>query len=216
MNVKVPTPTRRSRAEAAARTRAALLRAGGDLFAELGYNATSVERIVERAGFTRGAFYAHFTDKADLFAILLAESRRQAMARIHDQVAAADDSDKVAVIQSWYDSLDHESPWGLAYAEFWPQAVRDPALRARLTKVHETTHHAIEQMLIDYCAIAGVELPVPVSEMAAMILAVADGVAAQRPMQPPGLGSDAFMRIVTYLWFGVLATGSGASTNPPG
>lgn len=209
-------PTRLSRVEAKKHTRAALLRAAGDLFADLGYNATSVERIVERAGFTRGAFYAHFTDKADLFATLLAETRRQAMARIRDQVATADDADKIGVIQSWYDSLDSESPWGLAYAEFWPQAARDPALRARLTAVHEATHHAIEQMLIDYCTIAGVELPIPVSEMAAMILAVADGVAAQRTLEPPGLAPDAFMRTVTYLWLGVLATGSGGSTKPPG
>ena len=204
-------PTRRSRAESKDRTRAALLRAGGDLFADLGYNATTVEAIVERAGFTRGAFYAHFTDKADLFATLLAETRHQAMAHIRDQVAAADDSAKVGVIQRWYDSLDAESPWGLAYAEFWPQAIRDPALRTRLAAVQEATHDAIEQTLIDYCTMAGVELPIPVSEMAAMILAVAEGVAAQRRLDPPGLAPDAFMRAVTYLWFGVLADSSTVS-----
>jgi AcrR family transcriptional regulator len=198
-------PTRRSRAESKEQTRAALLRAAGDLFADVGYNGTTVEAIVERAGFTRGAFYANFTDKADVFATLLAETRQHAMARIREQVAAADDTDKVGVIQRWYDSLNVENPWGLAYAEFWPQAIRDPAMRARLGAVQAATHGAIEDTLADYCAMAGLELPIPVSEMAAMILAVADGVAAQRRLDPPGLAPDAFMRTVTYLWLGVLA-----------
>jgi len=215
MNVKVTTtpasPTRRTRAESKEHTRAALLRAGGELFADLGYNATTVEAIVDRAGFTRGAFYAHFTDKADLFASLLAETRQQAMARIRELVAAADDSEKVGVLQHWYDGLNTETPWGLAYAEFWPQAIRDPHLRARLAAVQEATHRAIELTLDDYCTMAGIDLPIPVSEMAAMILAVADGVAVQRRLEPPGLAPDAFMRTVTYLWFGVLATSPDAA-----
>ena len=32
-----------------------------------GYHATRIDAVVERAGYTRGAFYAHFEDKADLF-----------------------------------------------------------------------------------------------------------------------------------------------------
>lgn len=197
---------RRTRAEAKEQTRAALLRASGQLFAELGYNAATVEAIVERAGFTRGAFYAHFTDKADLFATLLAEARQDAMARIHERIAAADDDAKVEVLQTWYDSLNSENPWGLAYAEFWPQAIRDPALRARLAAVHTATHVAIEETLLEYCETAGIDLPIPAAEMAAMILAVGDGVATQRSLGTPGLAPDAFTRAVTYLWFGVLAS----------
>ena len=197
---------RLTRAETKERTRSALLRSASALFADAGYNATTVEAIVERAGFTRGAFYAHFADKGDLFTTLLGESRAATMDRIRQRVAEADDSDKVDVIQTWYDGLHAESPWGLAYAEFWPQAIRDDRLRVRLAEIHAATHGAIASMLEDYCTAAGITLPIAVSEMAAMILAVADGVASERSLDPPGLVPDAFMRTVTFLWFGVLAS----------
>ncbi len=63
--------TRLTRTESQARTRAALIRAGGEVFVERGFHGTSVEAIAERAGFTRGAFYSNFSSKEELFAELL-------------------------------------------------------------------------------------------------------------------------------------------------
>lgn len=48
-------------------TRERLIDAAFEVFAETGLNAASVEQIVERAGFTRGAFYSNFDSKVELF-----------------------------------------------------------------------------------------------------------------------------------------------------
>jgi AcrR family transcriptional regulator len=48
-------------------TRGALVAAGRALFAERGYEATSIEEIVRAARVTRGALYHHFADKRALF-----------------------------------------------------------------------------------------------------------------------------------------------------
>jgi AcrR family transcriptional regulator len=57
---------RRSQAERRAATRAALLDAAIDCLAEKGYAGTTIRRIAERAGVTRGAVEHHFASKAEL------------------------------------------------------------------------------------------------------------------------------------------------------
>jgi AcrR family transcriptional regulator len=51
--------------------RARLAGAALDLFATKGYNATSVEEVVERARMSKSAFYEFFTSKEDCFRELL-------------------------------------------------------------------------------------------------------------------------------------------------
>jgi AcrR family transcriptional regulator len=60
-----PQPTRR--AENTQATRAALVDAARELFAQRGFAAVSTEEIVRRARVTRGALYHHFTGKEGLF-----------------------------------------------------------------------------------------------------------------------------------------------------
>ena len=69
--------TVKSRSDQSQATRAALLSAARELFAERGYAATSTEDVVQRAGLTRGALYHQFRDKEDLFQAVYAEVERE-------------------------------------------------------------------------------------------------------------------------------------------
>src|SRR4051812_13299130 len=53
-------------------TRAKILRAAGKVFRRLGYHASGVDKVMEEAGLTAGAFYAHFGSKEALLAEVLA------------------------------------------------------------------------------------------------------------------------------------------------
>src|SRR3954454_25295172 len=109
---------RLTRAEAREQTRAKLLKGAAAVFRRRGYTAATVEEIAERAGFTRGAFYANFADKADLFMTLLETDRAAAMDEVVGLMETTPDDDKLAVIQEWFDRLAG-AELELPYAEFW-------------------------------------------------------------------------------------------------
>lgn len=56
----------RSRTEGVAGVRGRILAAACELFAEQGYDATSVQQVVDRAGVTKGGLYHYFAAKEDL------------------------------------------------------------------------------------------------------------------------------------------------------
>ena len=67
------TGTGSTRREKQAQTRRALLDAAAQLFGEHGLEGTSVDRIATAAGYTKGAFYANFAAKEELFLVMLEE-----------------------------------------------------------------------------------------------------------------------------------------------
>src|SRR6266576_5052290 len=69
---RVDRRTRSARAERRD-AREALLEAALQVFAERGYRDSSVDDIAERAGYSKGALYWHFSSKDDLFFALLEE-----------------------------------------------------------------------------------------------------------------------------------------------
>ncbi|UYG04174.1 TetR/AcrR family transcriptional regulator [Halomonas sp. LR3S48] len=63
-------------------TRARILQAAARLFTRHGFDGTSIDTIMQQAGLTRGAFYAHFDSKSELYAMALRYAAREGVARI--------------------------------------------------------------------------------------------------------------------------------------
>src|SRR5690606_5345351 len=76
------TKIRLTREQSREQTRQRLLDATRILFAAQGYAATSVEQIALEAGYTRGAFYSNFQDKADIFLTLLRREHERIMGEL--------------------------------------------------------------------------------------------------------------------------------------
>ena len=68
-------------------TRAALVGAARELFAERGYAVVGTEEIVGRAGVTRGALYHHFADKRDLFRAVYEQVEAELVAAVVEALA---------------------------------------------------------------------------------------------------------------------------------
>jgi AcrR family transcriptional regulator len=83
-----PRPTRRTQADRSNQTRAALVTAARELFAEKGFAATTRDAIAARAGVTRGALYHHFDSKTAVAAAVVGELEAELVGRV---VSAAAD-----------------------------------------------------------------------------------------------------------------------------
>src|SRR5277367_2346711 len=64
------TPKNKPQARTAA-TKVKILDAAQTLFAEQGFEKTQLDEVAARAGYTRGAIYAHYASKEDLFLELM-------------------------------------------------------------------------------------------------------------------------------------------------
>jgi TetR/AcrR family transcriptional regulator, transcriptional repressor of aconitase len=94
------TRRRRTRAEQQAETRARLLEAGAEAFAAHGFEGASIDHITELAGYTRGAFYSNFADKAELL-LELSATRMEAFAAALPDILAAREDDQIGEAARW-------------------------------------------------------------------------------------------------------------------
>lgn len=118
---------RTRKAEQAEATRAALIAAGRELFAERGYAAVPTEEIVARARVTRGALYHHFRDKRDLFKSVFEEVDRELVEHVVERALRETDPWQRLVVacQSFLDACLDPAVQRIVYAD--APSVLDPA-----------------------------------------------------------------------------------------
>src|SRR6185312_14724158 len=70
-------------------TREDLMQAARDVFARDGFEHARIEEIAAEAGKTRGAFYANFEDKEDVFFAIFEEDLLRDQERVRPRLSAA-------------------------------------------------------------------------------------------------------------------------------
>ncbi|MDX2235958.1 MAG: helix-turn-helix domain-containing protein [Hyphomonadaceae bacterium] len=70
-------------------TRGALIAAARACFVDVGFEGTSTEAVLARAGVSKGALYHHFASKADLLSAVFEAASRAAADRAHAATAGA-------------------------------------------------------------------------------------------------------------------------------
>ena len=183
-----------------AETRARLLAAALEVFAEEGFGRSSVEQVCERAGFTRGAFYSNFSSLDELFLAMWEERSAQLLADLQDALAGIDGSDPDRMIGRVLRAIPVDDAWFRVSLEFTAHALRNPALRAAMA----AREAAIQRTVVPIVAAALSRAGRRVSDRAALgnaLVAVHDGTAAQVLLQP---GSRTVRRRREHLFRAVL------------
>jgi AcrR family transcriptional regulator len=173
------TASRRTRAEQTAANRAAVLDAAWQVFCEVGYNAASLDRIAEVAGFSKGVVYSRFGSKADLFLALLERriEQRAAANAVEADAALASGGDVIAAITRRM-VLDGERDhgWRLALLEFRLAAARDHGLSGRYASLHADTVQRLADLVDAVASRTGIPPVEPAGSLATVVLALDAGL----------------------------------------
>jgi AcrR family transcriptional regulator len=190
---------RLTRAESQARTRARVLDAAEQLFGQSGYHGVTIDAIVERAGFTRGAFYANFSDKADVFLTLLEERNESNFQQLRDQISG-DEREDFDEMRRWFErGFTQFGALEVAYAEFQPLAATNPEYAGRLaTRVHAVRQSAAELAAREFER-NGYVLTVSPEQFATMAMALVDGFSVLHRLDPDGAPLDTLIEAIQCL-----------------
>src|SRR5438128_555910 len=104
---------RPSRLTASAR-RAQLVEVGRALFAERGYEATSVEEIAERAKVSKPIVYEHFGGKEGLYAVIIDREMEHIVAGITDAISSGSPRERLEAAALAFLTYVKEQPDGFA------------------------------------------------------------------------------------------------------
>ncbi len=178
-------PTRLSRAESQAQTRTRLVATARAMFLREGYSSTSLERVAEEAGYSKGAVYSNFAGKDDLcLAVLDSIQREVADAVLTSLDGAATFEDALHVFDRWAEARLGDPEWSALEAEFAARARRHPEVRRALLARDQALHGIIAGALEGTCDKHGLTPLIPVSEVAAALLSLGIGLGLQRSINP--------------------------------
>jgi AcrR family transcriptional regulator len=173
-----------------------LLRSAREIFARDGFEHARIEDIAALAGKTRGAFYANFKDKEDVFFAIFEDDLDRDMARLSQlllEVATIDQ--RIDVLSTYLWELGNDSQRTLLHIEFKLYAIRHPSRRQRLVDLHA--------IMRERCAIPEINNLLPgydqqdASEELTRSLAIGavmDGLSLNRLFDPETINVDQYTR----------------------
>jgi AcrR family transcriptional regulator len=169
-------------------TRDHLLASAERLFIKRGFHASSIDDIAHAAGFTKGAVYAHFKNKEDVFIALTERRWDEKLARVRtalDTLATSPAGTRSASFVDLTRELLWDDPdWQLLTLEFNVYAARNPSAQRRLAERHRVDQSMLAELLARDLNRRGVDPPITPHVLAGVLLAFFNGIALKHTANP--------------------------------
>lgn len=199
-------------------SREQLLDAAAQVFAERGYRGASVDAIAAAAGVTKGALYWNFKSKSDLFFSLLEERVDQRLRLLveHAQAIAGQDSVTPMVSREVSSVVDDERQIHLLTNEYWSLAARDPELGTRYAQRQRMLRELIAHALLAHHEATSVAMAHDPTQLATAVLALANGLAMDRLIDPDSVPDSLFGEILQLIYDGLVLRAASTALRPAG
>jgi AcrR family transcriptional regulator len=204
---------RLSRKEKQANTRSSLMRSAAQVFAERGLQQASIDDVAEHAGYTKGAFYANFDSKEELFLAMLDERFAERLEEI-ERVVATDEEPEEQARQAGTDfirSVIADPEWERLFFEFASYAARNEGFRSELVSRYRSLRARVTDLYRRRAERDGLNSPMPLEQISMMTFAMANGVALEKLLEPEAVDDDLYGTMLMIFFTG-LRTLAEAST----
>jgi len=197
---------RLTRAEKREQTRAQLLDAAATVFAERGLDGATVDDVAAHAGFTKGAVYAHFGSKDELFLAMLEQRytcRMEELERVLLSPGRAVDNARAAGAD-FQRYAQSDPDWQRLYLEATLRASRDAGFRAAFARRHREMHDRMAAVIEQGLTQSGLQASVPYDLLATAISAIVSGVLLETLVAPGKETEDLLGALMALLMPGVV------------
>jgi len=176
---------RLSRAESQARTREQLVATAKELFLRDGYGPTSLDKVADAAGYSKGAVYSNFRNKDELCLAVLDDIHAEQAARIAEVVTGSTTvEERITRFQDWAERNIGDQAWTALEVEFAINARRDERLRAELAQRDKGIRDVIANLVTANSTEFGIDLPLSADDAATALLSLGIGLGIQRAVDP--------------------------------
>ena len=199
-------PRRLTRKEKQADTRCRLIQAAGKVFAQRGLHHASIDEVAEQAGFTKGAFYANFSSKEELFLAMLDERFAARLAEV-ERTTGTDETPEEQARQAGADfsrAIAADPEWERLFFEFAAHAGRNEQFRVELVKRYRGLRARIEELYRRRMEREGMpEPPVPLDKLALMNFAMVNGMALEKMLEPELVDDELYGTMLMVFFTGL-------------
>lgn len=199
-------PRRMTRKERQAHTRLCLMRSAARVFSERGLQQASIDDVAHDAGFTKGAFYANFASKEDLFLAML-EERLAERTQQFEAIAGREGEDIEEQAREAGDDfvryLASDTEWQKLFFEFAAYASRNEEFRIEMVARYRTLREHLASVFERRAGEFADPAALDPQRIATMTFAMANGFALERLLEPDAVSDDDYGLMLMIFFAGL-------------
>lgn len=190
-------------------TRKKLLTAAERIFARDGFEAARLEDISAAAGYTRGALYAHFKDKEDIFFALLEQWVTERIGEVTALLEKhREPEERLRALRDHYSQHAKSRRLALLSTEFKLFALRHPKAHARLRARQQRICESGGQLLRKIVGDLGLMTAAPEEAATTALGAVAHALLLEHLVDSKAVSEISLRRLLAVIFDAVIAGGN--------
>jgi AcrR family transcriptional regulator len=181
------------------------MRSAARVFARRGLQQASIDEVAEDAGFTKGAFYANFKSKEELFLAMLDERFAKRIDDIERVIAGEGSTAQKARRggDQFAQRLSADREWERLFFEFSAYAARDEDFREELVTRYRAMRDRIAAALEAHADEADKEPALDSDQVALMLCMMGNGFALEKLLEEDAVADELYGSMLMIFFAGL-------------